>query len=89
LDSTGLHFVKASDTSAAARAPHAASTRRWLPGSVDGTFTYRRTTSNIVGVSADAAGAAQNVKTASETLGAQTQQLRSQVDDFLGQIRVA
>ena len=45
---------------------------------------------NIVGVSAgaDAAGAAaQNVKTASELLGVQTQQLRGQVDDFLGKIR--
>jgi hypothetical protein len=47
---------------------------------------------NIVGVSAgaDAAGAAaQNVKMASETLGTQTQQLRGQVDDFLGKIRAA
>ena len=42
---------------------------------------------NIVDVSAGAA--AQNVKTASETLGAQTQHLRGQVDDFLGKIRVA
>ncbi len=38
----------------------------------------------------DAAGAAaQNVKTASEMLGDQTQQLRGQVDDFLGKIRAA
>jgi methyl-accepting chemotaxis protein len=47
---------------------------------------------NIVGVSAgaDAAGAAaQNVKTASEMLGVQTQQLRGQVDAFLGKIRAA
>jgi methyl-accepting chemotaxis protein len=47
---------------------------------------------NIVGVSAgaDAAGAAaQNVKTASELLGVQTQQLRGQVDAFLGKIRAA
>ena len=47
---------------------------------------------NILGVSAgaDAAGAAaQNVKTASEMLGDQTQQLRGQVDDFLGKIRAA
>jgi methyl-accepting chemotaxis protein len=47
---------------------------------------------NIVGVSAgaDAAGAAaQNVKTASELLGAQTHQLRGQVDAFLGKIRAA
>jgi hypothetical protein len=47
---------------------------------------------NILGVSAgaDAAGAAaQNVKTASEMLGGQTQQLRGQVDDFLGKIRAA
>jgi methyl-accepting chemotaxis protein len=47
---------------------------------------------NIVGVSAgaDAAGAAaQNVKAASELLGVQTQQLRSQVDAFLGKIRAA
>jgi methyl-accepting chemotaxis protein len=47
---------------------------------------------NIVGVTAgaDAAGAAaQNVKTASEMLGVQTQQLRGQVDDFLGKIRAA
>ncbi|MDO9298816.1 methyl-accepting chemotaxis protein [Bradyrhizobium sp.] len=47
---------------------------------------------NISGVSAgaDAAGAAaQNVKTASEMLGDQTQQLRGQVDDFLGKIRAA
>jgi methyl-accepting chemotaxis protein len=47
---------------------------------------------NIVGVSAgaDAAGtAAQNVKTASELLGVQTQQLRGQVHAFLGKIRAA
>jgi methyl-accepting chemotaxis protein len=47
---------------------------------------------NIVGVSAgaDAAGAAaQNVKTASEMLAVQTQQLRGQVDAFLGKIRAA
>ena len=47
---------------------------------------------NILGVSAgaDAAGAAaKNVKTASEMLGDQTQQLRGQVDDFLGKIRAA
>jgi methyl-accepting chemotaxis protein len=47
---------------------------------------------NIIGVSAgaDAAGAAaQNVKAASETLGVQTQQLRGQVDSFLGKIRAA
>src|SRR6202047_540693 len=49
-------------------------------------------TDNIIGVSAgaDAAGAAaQNVKTASELLGDQTQQLRGQVDAFLGKIRAA
>jgi hypothetical protein len=46
---------------------------------------------SIVGVSAgaDAAAAAQNVKTASETLGVQARQLRGQVDDFLGKIRAA
>ena len=47
---------------------------------------------NIAGVSAgaDAAGAAaQNVKTASEMLGVQTEQLRGQVDVFLGNIRAA
>jgi hypothetical protein len=42
---------------------------------------------NIVGASAGAD--AQSVKAASETLGAQTQQLRGQVDDFLGKIRTA
>ena len=36
-----------------------------------------------------AGAAAQNVKTASEMLGDQTQQLRGQVDDFLGKIRAA
>jgi methyl-accepting chemotaxis protein len=52
----------------------------------------RNVSDNIIGVSAgaDAAGAAaQNVKVASETLGAQTRQLRGQVDDFLGKIRAA
>jgi hypothetical protein len=47
---------------------------------------------NIEGVSvgADAAGAAAlNVKSAAGVLGAQAQQLRSQVDEFLGKIRVA
>jgi hypothetical protein len=47
---------------------------------------------NIAGVSvgADAGGAAaQNVKTASEMLGVQTQQLRGQVDAFVGKIRAA
>ena len=36
-----------------------------------------------------AGAAAQNVKTASEMPGDQTQQLRGQVDDFLGKIRAA
>ncbi len=47
---------------------------------------------NIEGVSvgADAAGAAAlNVKSAAGVLGSQAQQLRSQVDEFLGKIRVA
>jgi methyl-accepting chemotaxis protein len=47
---------------------------------------------NIEGVSvgADAAGAAAlNVKSAAGVLGSQAQQLRSQVDQFLGKIRVA
>jgi len=47
---------------------------------------------NIIGVSAgaDAAGAAaQNVRTASEMLGAQAGQLRDQVGNFLGKIRAA
>jgi methyl-accepting chemotaxis protein len=47
---------------------------------------------NIVGVSADAdaaGAAAQNVKLASETLGAQTRQLDGQVAAFLGKIRAA
>jgi methyl-accepting chemotaxis protein len=52
----------------------------------------RNVSENIAGVSAgaDATGAAaQNVKLASETLSTQAQQLRSQVDDFLGKIRAA
>jgi methyl-accepting chemotaxis protein len=45
---------------------------------------------NGVSVGADAAGAAaKNVKSAAEVLGAQAQQLRSQVDAFLGNIRAA
>lgn len=47
---------------------------------------------NIIGVSAgaDATGsAAQNVKSAAETLASQTRQLRSQVTEFLGNIRCA
>jgi methyl-accepting chemotaxis protein len=47
---------------------------------------------NIEGVSvgADAAGAAAlNVKSAAGVLGSQAQQLRSQVDEFLGKIRVS
>jgi methyl-accepting chemotaxis protein len=47
---------------------------------------------NIIGVSAgaDAAGAAaKNVRTTSEMLGAQAEQLRDQVDNFLGKIRAA
>jgi hypothetical protein len=47
---------------------------------------------NIEGVSfgADAAGAAAlNVKSAAGVLGSRAQQLRSQIDQFLGKIRVA
>lgn len=49
-------------------------------------------TDNIAGVSegADATGAsAENVKLAAEELGVQAQQLRGQVNDFLGKIRAA
>ena len=52
----------------------------------------RNSLDNIIGVSAgaDAAGAAaQNVRTASDMLGAQAEQLRDQVDNFLGKIRAA
>jgi methyl-accepting chemotaxis protein len=52
----------------------------------------RNVSDNIVGVSAgaDATGAAaQNVKTASEMVALQAQQLRGQVDAFLGHIRAA
>jgi hypothetical protein len=48
-------------------------------------FGTKNVFDNIVGVSAGAA--AQNVKTASELLGAQIQQLRGQVDVFLGKMR--
>ena len=47
---------------------------------------------NITGVKADAdtaAGAAENVKQASETLETQSRQLGAQVSDFLGKIRAA
>ncbi|HEX9209048.1 MAG TPA: methyl-accepting chemotaxis protein [Bradyrhizobium sp.] len=47
---------------------------------------------NITGVKADAdtaAGAAENVKQASETLETQSRQLGNQVSDFLGKIRAA
>ena len=47
---------------------------------------------NITGVKADAdtaAGAAENVKQASELLETQSQQLGHQVSDFLGKIRAA
>ena len=47
---------------------------------------------NITGVKADAdaaAAAADNVKQASETLESQSQQLGSQVTEFLGRIRAA
>ena len=45
---------------------------------------------NGVSVGADAAGAAaKNVKSATEVLGIQAQQLRSQVDEFLRNIRAA
>ncbi|WP_445218225.1 methyl-accepting chemotaxis protein [Bradyrhizobium sp. Pa8] len=52
----------------------------------------RNVSDNITGVKADAdaaAGAADNVKQASETLETQSRQLGQQVSDFLGKIRAA
>ncbi|WP_439375803.1 hypothetical protein [Bradyrhizobium sp. DASA03120] len=70
----------------AGRASHYAST---TVDSVEGT---KNVSDNINGVKADAdtaAGAADNVKQASETLETQSRQLGQQVSDFLGKIRAA
>jgi len=61
-----------------------------MPADLSRNTRRRRAPATSPKTGADAAGAAaQNVKTASEMLGVQTQQLRGQVDDFLGKIRAA